>query len=165
VLPKHVEKGKPKRDYDCDMDGGDCDGDDVTGAVDPDKVVMVGCYKKEELGNELDFKFRPMLLFLPQCGVFYCAQERRHADVGVADTRIPHDMAWLRMHLEEIPGVKGGLGTVRYFFGEGGYVKRFAYSADYVPPRVDTNHVSACRISLHRTHQHRQNRIIYRALS
>jgi hypothetical protein len=129
---------------------------------------MVGCYEKEDLDDELDFKFRTMILFLPQCGVLYCARERRRADVGVADTLIPHDMAWLRMHREEIPGVpgvNGGLSSVRYSFGEGGYIKRFTYHCNLPPPRLDLNCVSAYRISLHRTLQHRQNRIIlYRAL-
>ena len=167
VLPKPHENGKPKVDDDCNMGGEDCDGDDHTGAVDPDKVVMVGCYKNEELGDELDFKFRTIILFLPQCGVFYCTRERRCADVGVTDTLILYNMAWLHMHREEIPGVpgvNGGLNTVRYSFGEGGYVKRFAYSADQGPPRLDTIQVSAYRISLHRTLQNRKNRIIYWAL-
>jgi hypothetical protein len=108
VLSKPRENGKPKVDDDCDMLGSkDCTGNDHTCVVDPDEVRMVGCYEKEELGDELDFKFRTMILFLPQSGVFYCARERRRADVGVAGTLFPHDMAWLRMHREEIPGFLG----------------------------------------------------------
>jgi hypothetical protein len=124
-LPIRCEEGKAKKnqDDDDDGDGGDyhcggdvaavananadaddnnhddnCDGDDHTGAVDPDKVNKVGCCKKEELDDEL---------LLPQCGVFYCARERRRADVDIADILIPCDVAWLCMCREEIPGFLG----------------------------------------------------------
>jgi hypothetical protein len=38
-----------------------------------------------------------MILFLPQCGVFYCARERCKKDVGVAKTHVALDMSWLRL--------------------------------------------------------------------
>jgi hypothetical protein len=41
-----------------------------------DRVVLVQSYQPEDEADKNDFKFRAMILFLPQSGVFYCARER-----------------------------------------------------------------------------------------
>ncbi len=38
-----------------------------------DRVVMVKSYFPGDIDDVNDYKFRTMILFLPQCGVFYCA--------------------------------------------------------------------------------------------
>ncbi|KAI2489027.1 hypothetical protein MHU86_25573 [Fragilaria crotonensis] len=62
-----------------------------------DDVLLVRSYHEDDLDDKNDFKFRTMILFLPQCGVFYCARERRKEDVGVAKTHVALDMSWLRL--------------------------------------------------------------------
>ena len=165
------KRGKLKKDDDCDVSNydsdGDGDGDDDhhDRKVDPDEVVMVGCYKNDDLDDKWDYKFRTMILFLPQCGVFYCARERRRADTGIAKTFYPMDMAWLRMRREEVPSPNPGYpSTARYSFGEGGYVKAFTDDGNFARPRLDQNRVSAFRILGHKTNLRRQNRFIYRAV-
>ena len=85
-----------------------------------DSVRLVRSYKPEDEDDKNDYKFRATLLFLPQCGVFYCARERRDERVGVPKSLVPLDMSWLRLERVEEPG-----GGSSYAFGEGGYVKRF----------------------------------------
>jgi hypothetical protein len=85
-----------------------------------DDVLLVRSYHEDDLDDKNDFKFRTMILFLPQCGVFYCARKRRKEDVGVAKTHEALDMSWLR--LERSTDING---KVSYNFGNGGYVKRF----------------------------------------
>jgi len=154
-------------DNDCLFAGKGGDKNNSKLPVDPDKVVTVWCYKPEDLNDAFDYKFRTMILFMPQCGVFYCARERRKGDAGVAKSLIPLDMSWLRMKRTVTPlsssGVTG-VAEVTYTFGKDGYVKRFSdtrWSAKYYR---DFNRVSAWRISLHKTIARRQNRIIYRAV-
>ncbi len=74
-------------------------------------------YKPEDKAD--NYKFRAVVLFLPQCGVFYCAREWREECVGVAKSLIPLDMSWLHLEREDGPG-----GSLSYTFGEGGYVKQ-----------------------------------------
>ena len=62
-----------------------------------DDVLLVRSYQEDDLDDGNDFKFRTMILFLPQCGVFYCARERHKEDVGVAKTHVALDMSWLRL--------------------------------------------------------------------
>ena len=110
-----------------------------------DRVRLVRSYKPEDEADKNDYKFRAMVLFLPQCGVFYCARERREECVGVPKSLIPLDMSWLRLEREEGPG-----GSVSYTFGEGGYVKRLhqQHVSEMIPGRCS---VSAWRISRRRT--------------
>ena len=132
-----------------------------------DDVLLVRSYCEEDLHDDNDYKFRTMILFLPQCGVFYCARERRHEDVGVARTLVALDMSWLRLqrryYREE--------GKIVYTFGEGGYVKRFyqegILEGRYTYYNGDTltyksQRVSAWRLSLNRTTDSQQDRVIYR---
>jgi hypothetical protein len=83
VSPPPRKRGKLKRDDDCDVGNSDSDsnidGVDHDRKVDPDEVVMVGCYKNDDLDDKWDHKFRTMILFLPQCSVLFCARERRWA--------------------------------------------------------------------------------------
>ena len=60
-----------------------------------DDVLLVRSYQEDDLDDGNNFKFRTMILFLRQCGVFYCARERRKEDVGVAKTHVALDMSWL----------------------------------------------------------------------
>ena len=132
-----------------------------------DDVLLVRSYCEEDLHDDNDYKFRTMILFLPQCGVFYCARERRQEDVGVARTLVALDMSWLRLqrryYREE--------GKIVYTFGEGGYVKRFyqegILEGRYTYYNGDTlcyksQRVSAWRLSLNRTTDSQQDRVIYR---
>jgi hypothetical protein len=45
--------------------------------IDYDEVRPVVCYEPEHLGLEMDYLHRAAILFLPQCGAFYCHRERR----------------------------------------------------------------------------------------
>ena len=40
--------------------------------IDYDEVRPVVCYEPEHLGLEMDYLYRAAILFLPQCGAFYC---------------------------------------------------------------------------------------------
>ena len=83
-----------------------------------DRVVMVKSYFPEDTDDVNDYKFRTMILFLPQCGVFYCAREQPSADVGVLKTLVAFDMSWLC--LTQRTNVRG---EVSHSFGNGAYVK------------------------------------------
>ena len=98
-----------------------------------------------------------MILFLPQCGVFYCARERRSEDVGVAKTHVALDMSWLRLERNT-----DHTGNVLYTFGEGGYVKKFHVDETLPTSYGPVSHVSAWRCSLNRTSAMQQNRVFYR---
>ena len=88
--------------------------------VKDDDIVLVRSYHEDDLDDANDYKFRTMILFLPQCGVFYCARERRSDEVGVSKTRVALDMSWLRLGRRP-----DGDGSFSYQFGEGSYVKKF----------------------------------------
>jgi hypothetical protein len=139
--------------------------------VDYDVVRHVVSYRAEDLGPDMDYLYRAAILFLPQCGVFYCHRERRRRDVGVPGTLTAHDMSWLRLRRE----VTGGDREVSYAFGSDSFVKRFF--TDLTGPRVhyadgrpgsrcldENRRVSAWRISTGRTHRSQQNRVMYRAI-
>ena len=133
-----------------------------------DDVLLVRSYHEDDLDDRNDFKFRTMIVFLPQCGVFYCARERRKEDVGVAKTHVALDMSWLRLERSTDDN-----GKVTYTFGKGGYVKRFHMEGTkhfryQYPKRSDmrfekvVDRVSAWRLSLNRTSDLQQNRVVYR---
>ncbi len=65
--------------------------------TDYDVVRPVILYKEEGLGAKKDYFYRAVILFLPQCGKFYCHRERCKGDVGVPGTFTAHDMSWLRL--------------------------------------------------------------------
>jgi hypothetical protein len=127
---------------------------------DDDDVVLVRSYCEDDLHDDNDYKFRTMILFLPQCGVFYCARERRHEDVGVAGTLVALDMSWLRLQRRYNRAEE----RVSYTFGEGGYVKRFHLEKTDESLHSDDCYlkVSAWRLSLNRTTDSQQDRVVYR---
>ena len=49
--------------------------------VEDDVLLVRSSYQEDDLDDDNDFKFRTMIL-LPQCGVFYCARERRKNTCG-----------------------------------------------------------------------------------
>ena len=138
-----------------------------------DDVLLVRSYHEDDLDDKNDFKFRTMILFLPQCGVFYCARERRTEEVGVPKTHVALDMSWLRLKRST-----DNNGNVSYTFGEGGYVKKFhsqgtmefryaypKYSAENIMDGFfegKPDRVLAWRFSLNRTSALQQNRVVYR---
>ncbi|KAI2491237.1 hypothetical protein MHU86_23343 [Fragilaria crotonensis] len=132
--------------------------------IDPDVVRPFRCYEPDDLNPEKDYLFRSAILFLPQCGVFYCHRERRRGDVGVPGTFIAHDMSWLRLQ-RNIERRVDGVVEVSYDFGSDSFVKCFF--AERKGPRfhVEDHYISAWRIStgkLSRTNL--QNRVMYRAI-
>ena len=134
-----------------------------------DDVMLVRSYHEDDLDDKNDFKFSTMILFLPQCGMFYCARERCKEDVGVAKTHVALDMSWLRLERST-----NNNGKVSYTFGKGGYVKQFheeepkGFRYDEYPNRSynlfekSVDRVSAWRLSLNRTSDLQQNRVVYR---
>ena len=125
--------------------------------VKDDDIVLVRLYHVNDLDDADDYKFRTMILFLPQCGVFYCARERRSDAVGVSKTLVALDMSWLCLvRSEDVDG------NLSYQFGEGGYVKKFTGDA-YGKCRSYLSHrVSGWRICFNRTTASQQNRVCYK---
>ncbi|KAI2497612.1 hypothetical protein MHU86_16861 [Fragilaria crotonensis] len=114
--------------------------------VDCDVVRPLRLYQPDDALPEKDYCYRAAILFLPQCGVFYCHRERRRGDAGVPGSFIAHDMSWLRLQRELTCGGREVSYTSGWHF-------------------LDENHrVSAWRISTGRTHHSQQNRVIYRAV-
>jgi hypothetical protein len=142
--------------------------DDGFTGVEYDVVRHVLAYDEmEDLRPEKDYLYRAAILFLPQCGVFYCHRERRRGDVGLPGTMVAHDMSWLRLRRD----VDGS-----YSFGADSFVRRF-YSEtrgcrEYYGPRHlnqfrylgDNCRVSAWRINTGYRHCSLQNRRVIRAL-
>jgi hypothetical protein len=89
--------------------------------VDPDVVCPFRSYKPEDVLPGKDYCYRAAILFLPQCGKFYCHRERRRGDVGVPGTLVAHDMSWLSLQRTESHGGR----EVSYSFGADSFVKRF----------------------------------------
>jgi hypothetical protein len=110
-----------------------------------------------------------MILFLPQCGVFYCARECCKEDVGVAKTHVALDMSWLGLERST-----DNNGKVSFTFGKEEYVKQFHeeepkdFRYDTYPNRSyklfekSVDRVLAWQISLNRTSDLQQNRVVYR---
>ena len=42
-----------------------------------------------------DYQFRAVILFPPQCGVFYCSRDRHAGDAGLQGTMRAYNMCWL----------------------------------------------------------------------
>jgi hypothetical protein len=66
-----------------------------------------------------DHKFQTMILFLPQCGVLYCAIQDCHQKTGLLNSLVSIDMSLLKLPREKNPGTlcwsihlaKGSSGT------------------------------------------------------
>jgi hypothetical protein len=54
--------------------------------TDYDVIRPVILYKEQDHGAKKDYFYRAVILFLPQCGKFYCRRERCKGHVGVPDT-------------------------------------------------------------------------------
>lgn len=89
-------------------------------ALDPDVVRPARCYELGDVNSEKDYLYRAAILFLPQCGEFYCHRERRLGDVGVSKTHVAHDMSWLRLQRKVTDD-----GSVTYAFGSDSFVRGF----------------------------------------
>ena len=76
---------------------------DNKGVFNPDVVVLSRAYEPDDLDDANDYKYRTMAVFLSQCGIFYCARERRHEDVGLARTLIPLGVECKQLQ-QETPG-------------------------------------------------------------
>jgi hypothetical protein len=85
-------------------------------ATDYDVVRPVISYREEDLGSDMDYIYRAAILFLPQCGKFYCHRERSKGDVGVPGTFTAHDMSWLRLQ-RSVTRKADGQFDVSYAFG------------------------------------------------
>ena len=143
-------------------------GDGTSTGVDFDVVRPFMAYDPGDLDPEKDYLYRAVILFLPQCGVFYCHRERRRGDAGVPGTLIAHDMSWLRLQRND--------DMMSYTFGADSFVKRFYHESrgervSYGPSHLgqfhylSSNHrVSAWRISTGRTGVSQQKRVVYRAI-
>ena len=129
--------------------------------VDDDDIILVRSYQEDDLDDANDYKFYTMILFLPQCGVFYCARERCSEEVGVLKTLVALDMSWLRL-LQS----RDNDGNVSFTFGDGGYVKNFTEESCYACSSGQCSSfwshcVSGWRIPLNRTTAAQQNRVCY----
>jgi hypothetical protein len=121
--------------------------------IDYDEVRPVVCYEPEHLGLEIDYLYRAAILFLSQCGAFYCPRERRRGDVGVLGTLTAQDMSWLCLQ-RDVSSPQTNR-EVSYTFGEDSFIRRFF-------SECKEGKVSAWRISTGYRHCSLQNRIVYR---
>jgi hypothetical protein len=143
-------------------------GDGTSTGVDFDVVRPFMAYKPGDSDPEKDYLYRAVILFLSQCGVFYCHRERRCGDAGVPGTLIAHNMSWLCLQRND--------DMMSYTFGADSFVKQFYHKSrgecvSYGPSHLmlfhylSSNHrVSAWRISTGRTGVSQQKRVVYRAI-
>ena len=132
-------------------------------------VLSCRTSRKISMTREITF-IELRILFLPQCGKFYCHRERRKGDVGVPGTFVAHDMSWLRLQRKEKLRMDGQI-DVSYSFGRDSFVKRFFVDSPGDPAIrnggwqfLENRRVSAWRISTGKKHPSQQNRVIYRAI-
>jgi len=137
-----------------------------------DEVRHVLSRKPEDVGPEMDYFYRAAVLFLPQCGVFYCHRDRHVGDAGVRGTLRAYDMSWLRLRRAE--GTSDNFPS--YTFGSDSFVRRFYSESRGDPEPYGPSHlaqfrylsenrrVSAWRISTGYRHCSLQNRVVYRAV-
>jgi hypothetical protein len=104
---------------------------------DPDEVGMAMACDDSDIGDNMDYKYRTALGFLPGAGVFYDCCDRRREECGVAKSMVQLDMSWFRLSASE-----GQVQPLR--FGTDGYVKRFG-SVNLSPDGSDF--VSGWRVS------------------
>ena len=120
-----------------------------------DAVCRAQSYVPEDESPDADYQFRAVILFLPQCGVFYCSRDCHAGDAGLPGTLRAYDASWLRLHRSESEKY-----LPSYTFGEGGFVRRF-YSETKLP--CGSHQVSAWRISTGQLLPDQQVRLVYRA--
>jgi hypothetical protein len=83
-------------------------------------VCHAQLYAPEDEAPDADHQFRVVILFLPQCGVFYCSCDCHAGDAGLQGTFRAYDVSWLRLHRN-----KSEQCLPSYTFGEDGFVWRF----------------------------------------
>ncbi|KAI2513045.1 hypothetical protein MHU86_1336 [Fragilaria crotonensis] len=118
-------------------------------------VCHAQSYIPDDGAPDGDYQFRAVILFLPQCGVFYCSRDRHAGDAGLQGTLRAYDMSWLRLVRTESEHC-----LPSYTFGDDSYVQRF-YSDTTLP--CGTRQVSAWRLSTGRVLPGQQVRLVYRA--
>ena len=80
--------------------------------------------------DDVDFKYRTLVAFLPDAGVFYGAREQRRLEVGCNKAHIQLDATWFwfREDALVVPN------NERFSFGVGGYVQQLSQERnDNVP--------------------------------
>lgn len=119
--------------------------------IDPDIAVVMRCFESDDFNEAVDYQFRTCLAFIPNAGVFYCARDRRHSDVGGVDRPLnPLPMSWLCLERHK----DDESSPASYTFGEDGYAKRLY---------TDDGHlVSVWRIGFHARHGY-EHRLVHRA--
>jgi hypothetical protein len=85
---------------------------------DPDKVAMATPCDDSDMEDNMEYKYRTALGFLPGAGVFYDCCVWRRTECGVAKLMVQLDMSWLQFSVLEGPVQQLGFGT-------DGKVKRF----------------------------------------
>jgi hypothetical protein len=118
-------------------------------------VCHAQSYIPDDGAPDGDYQFRAVILFLPQCGVFYCSRDRHAGDAGLQGTLRAYDMSWLRMVRTESEHC-----LPWYTFGDDSYVQRF-YSDTTLP--CGSRQVSAWRLSTGRVLPGQQVRLVYQA--
>ena len=92
-----------------------------------------------DANDNMDHFYRAVILFLPQCGVFYCHWDRHVGDAGVRGTFRAYDMSWL--HLHRTVSLQGQVES--YTFAKDSFVKKFYQdfgpSQDRGGSRIPTN--------------------------
>lgn len=69
--------------------------------VDYDTVCPVISYEPGHQGPEMEYLYQAAILFLPQCGIFYCHWEHCRGNVGVKGTlTAAYNMSWCCLHRE-----------------------------------------------------------------
>ncbi|KAI2493085.1 hypothetical protein MHU86_21469 [Fragilaria crotonensis] len=117
-------------------------------------VCHAQSYIPDDGAPDGDYQFRAVILFLPQCGVFYCSRDRHAGDAGLQGTLRAYDMSWLRLVRTESEHC-----LPSYTFGDDSYVQRF-YSDTTLP--CGTRQVSAWRLDW-ASAPGQQVRLVYRA--
>ena len=99
---------------------------------------MTAACNDSDMEENMDFRYRTVLGFLPGAGVFYDCCDRRRIECGVEKSIVQLDMSWLRLSASE--------GSPRQLiFGTQGYVKGFGSVLDFLPD--GGNLVSGWRVS------------------
>ena len=80
---------------------------------DPDSVVMVQAYNDRDSVDDVDFKYRTIVAFLPGVGVFYCACERHRSELGCNKAHIQLDASWFQFQEDALVAPNNG----RFSFG------------------------------------------------
>jgi len=81
-----------------------------------DVPVQMFAYNKDDTTSDNDFRYNACVVYLPECGIFYCHRERRTKFVGTQGEHVPLDANWLRLRRHDASGIS--------WFARGSYIKR-----------------------------------------